>query len=54
MNFPRPTKNTVLLIITVAAITFLLSSGLFIWLSEVTDLEVSSIGTVKTIGIAAY
>jgi len=44
----------VLLILTVAAVTLLLSSGLSIWLSEVTKLEVPSIGRVKTIGVEAY
>ena len=43
-----------LLIFTVVIVTLLLSSTLSRWLSEVTDLEIPSIGTVKTIGIEAY
>jgi len=54
MNLQRPSKNTMLLIFTVAVVTLLLSSTLSRWLSEVTDLEVPSIGTVKTIGVEAY
>ena len=53
-NLPRPSKKTVLIGLTVAAITLLLSSGLSIWLSKTTDLEIPSIGTVKTIGVEAY
>lgn len=47
-------KKKVLLIITVATITFLLNSAVSIWLSEVTNLEIPSIGTIKTIGVEAY
>ena len=54
MNLPRPSKKTVLIGLIVAAITLLLSSGLSIWLSKTTDLEIPSIGTVKTIGVEAY
>lgn len=54
MNFPRPTKNTVLLTLAVAAVTLLLSAAISVWLSEVTTLNIPSIGTVKTIGVEAY
>ena len=53
MNFP-PLKKTVLLILTVATITLLISSAASIWLSKTTELEIPSIGTIKTIGIEAY
>ena len=53
-NLPRPSTKTVLIGLTVAAITLLLSSGLSIWLSKTTELEIPSIGTVKTIGVEAY
>ena len=54
MNFPHPSKKNVLSVLTVAMITLLLSSAISIWLSDVTDLEVPSIGTIKTIGVEAY
>ena len=38
----------------VATVTILLSSALSIWLNEVTDLYIPSIGNVKTIGVEAY
>jgi hypothetical protein len=53
-NLPWPSKKTVLIGLTVAAITLLLSSGLSIWLSRITELEIPSIGTIKTIGVEAY
>ena len=53
-NLPRPSKKTVLTGLTVAMITLLLGSGLSIWLSKTTDLEVPSIGKIKTIGVEAY
>jgi len=53
-NLSRPSKNTVLLIISVVVVTLLLSFGLSLWLSRVTDLKVPSIGTIKTIGVEAY
>ena len=54
MNFQRPTKNTLLLILTVAAATLIVSSSISIWLSKQTRLEVPSIGTIKTIGVEVY
>jgi len=53
-NFSRPSKKTVLIVLTVAAVTILFSSALSIWLSKVTDLYIPSIGNVKTIGVEAY
>ena len=53
-NLPRPSKKTVLIGLTVAAITLLLSSGLSIWLRKTTDLEIPSIGILETIGVEAY
>lgn len=54
MNFPRHTKNTVLLILTVTALILLLSAAISVWLSEVTTLNIPNIGTIKTIGVEAY
>lgn len=53
-NLPRPSKKNVRIGLTVAAITLLLSSGLSIWLSKTTELEIPSIGIIKTIGVEAY
>ena len=54
MNFQRPTKNTILLILTVALATLIVSSSISIWLSKQTRLDVPSIGIIKTIGVEAY
>ena len=54
MKYLPPSKKTVMLILTVAVITLLLSSAISIWLTKVTDLEIPSIGTIKTIGVEAY
>lgn len=51
--FSSPKRNF-LLIISVAAITLLLSSVISIWLSEVTSLKIPSIGKIQTIGVEAY
>jgi hypothetical protein len=53
-NFSRPSKKTLLIVLMVATVTILLSSALSIWLNEVTDLYIPSIGNVKTIGVEAY
>jgi len=44
----------VLIGLTVATITLLLSFVASIWLSKTTELEIPSIGTIKTIGVEAY
>ena len=58
MNFPinllRPSKKTVLTILIVSLSTLLLSGTISLWLSRTTNLEIPSIGKIKTIGIEAY
>ncbi|MCK4825887.1 hypothetical protein KA005_59615 [bacterium] len=53
-NLPLPSKKNMLLVLTVAAITLLLSSGLSVWLSKTTELEIPSRAIIKTIGVEAY
>ena len=53
-KFPRPSKKIVLLVLAVVAITLLLSTIIFIWLSKVTNLKVPSVGTIMTLGVEAY
>lgn len=54
IKFLRPLKKTVLLIAAVVAITILITTLPAIWLSRRTDLEVPSLGTIKTLGVEAY
>ena len=54
MIFQRPSKSNLLLILVVFILTLIFSTVLFMWLNEVTDLKVPSIGTVRTMGIEAY
>jgi len=53
-KFPRPSKKTVLLILTVAAITLLLSALISMWLSKFYNLHVPSVGTLRITGVEAY
>jgi hypothetical protein len=44
----------VLLILTVAAITLLISALISIWLSKFHNLHIPSVGTIHTLGVKAY
>jgi len=50
----RSSKRKILLITITVVITLIVSSMISIWLSEVTNLKVPSIGTIKTLGVEAY
>jgi len=47
-------KKTVLLILTVVAITIILDTTISIWLSRVNHLYFPSIGNIRTLGVEAY
>jgi len=47
-------KKTLFLIIIVSLITFILSYTVSIWLSEYSNLNVPSVGRIKTIGLEAF
>lgn len=47
-------KKTLLLITTAVGATLVMSSLISIWLSRVTNLEIPSIGNIKTRGVEAY
>lgn len=50
----KPSKKTILLIITIVFITLLTSSLLAIWLAETYDVHLASLGIIKTQGVEAY
>lgn len=50
----RPSKKTVLLILTVASITLLVSTIISTWLTRTGYLDIPSLGTIKTLGVEAY
>ena len=54
IQFLRRSKKTILLIITVAAATLLLSTMVSIWLSSFHNLHLPSLGTIRVIGVEAY
>ena len=54
MNLQHFFKRNILLILTVAFFTLLISTSISIWLSNFTYLEIPSIGSIKTIGVEAY
>jgi hypothetical protein len=47
-------KKTVLLILTVAAITLIISTVISIWLTRYDNLRVPSLGTIHAVGVKAY
>lgn len=54
MSFSLTSKKNLLAILTVVAITLLISSAISIWISNVSNIEIPTMGTVKTIGVEAY
>jgi len=50
----RPSKQTLLLIATVAAATIIITTFTAIWLSKILNLSIPSLGTIKTLGVEAY
>ena len=50
----RPSKQTLLLIATVAAATIIITTFAAIWLSKILNLSIPSLGTIKTLGVEAY
>ena len=54
MDSLRSSKKTIILILTVATLTLILSSVISILLNENTPLKFPSIGKMKTIGVEAY
>jgi len=54
VKFLRSSKRAILLITIVVVITLIISSMVSIWLSEFTNLNVPSLGTIKTLGVEAY
>jgi len=50
----RSSKRTILLIIITAVITLTISAVISIWLSRIINLQVPSLGTIKTIGVETY
>lgn len=53
-KFPCPSKKTLLFMMAVVAAALLLSALISIWLDEVYNLHVPSVGTIYTIGVEAY
>jgi len=53
-NFLHQHKKTLLLILIVSTATVLISSAISIWLSDFHNLTLSTVGTIKTIGVEAY
>jgi len=50
----RPSKKALLLIATVAAATIITTTFAAIWLSKILNLNIPSLGTIKTMGVEAY
>jgi hypothetical protein len=53
-TIPRPSRETVLLIISIAAITLSLSIMIPMLLERTSNLNFPSVGTIHTIGVRAY
>lgn len=54
VGFLRPSKRTILLVVTTAIITLVVSSIIFVWLDKVMQLHFPTWGTMKTLGVEAY
>lgn len=50
----RSSKKTILLIVIVSAATLIISSIIAIWLSYLTNINIPTIGTIRTQGVEAY
>jgi len=50
----RPSKKTILLILAVASITILISTIISIWLTRIGNLDIPSLGHLRTQGVEAY
>jgi hypothetical protein len=50
----RHHKKNLLLILIVSTVTLLISSAISIWLSNIDNLRIPTVGTIKTIGVEAY
>ena len=54
IEFLHSSKRVILLITITVVVTLIISSVISIWLSKVTNLDVPSLGTIKTLGVEAY
>jgi len=54
VKFLHSSKRAILLITLTAVITLIISSIISIWLSKVTNLNVPSFGTIRTLGVQGY
>lgn len=54
IKFLRSSKRTILVIIITAVITIAISAIASIWLSRISNFDVPSLGTIKTLGVEAY
>ena len=54
MKFNKSSKNIILFILLIVSITLILNSIISILLSKTTNLNIPTIGAIKTIGVEAY
>jgi hypothetical protein len=54
IRYIRGRKKTILLIITVSALTLLLDAAISTWLSRFHNLRLPSLGTIRVVGAEAY
>jgi len=54
VRFLRSSKRTTVLVVFIVVTTLIITSLISLWLDKVTNLDLPSVGTIRTLGVEAY